>query len=312
MLQSILLLLAGLVVLIGCGEFLVRGASCIALKARISPMVVGLTIVAFGTSAPELIISIQAALKGSPDIATGNVIGSNICNLSLILGVTALIRPVLVQRATLVIDWPVAFGSVLLFWLFSIDQQLVWWEGIIFIILLCIYVVYSIRSSRKKTLIEQSGELPTAHSKTAWKDPLFIVLGGIGLYFGSEWFVGGAKIIAMNLGIEERIIGLTVVAVGTSLPELVASGVSAFRSHTDMAIGNLMGSNIFNILSIMGITSIVTTVSISDLILTNDFTWMAGITVFVLPLMIIKKDVSRMDGLLLLLFYAIYVMVVFW
>lgn len=310
MLLDIGLLILGLFVLIVGGDFLVRGASSIALRAHISPLVVGLTIVAFGTSAPELLISINAALSGSPDLAMGNVIGSNICNLALVLGITVLIGPVKVQADSIRIDWPVTMiSAILLFW-WAHDGQLTQSEGIYFVFFLIAYTVFVIGKSRsenrKHIVVEDELEVPDGPSSSWFKDMLFLAIGGVGLYFGSEWFVGGARELATFLGVSQRVIGITVLALGTSLPELVTAIVASFKRETDLALGNLMGSNIFNILSILGITSLIKPISVNQTILGVDIFWMLGITLLILPMMLIQKKLGRTEGIILLLIYVYY------
>ena len=305
------MLIIGLFVLILGGDFLVRGASSIALRAHISPLVVGLTVVAFGTSAPELLISISAALDGSPDMTMGNVVGSNICNLALVLGITAMIGPVNVQGDSIKIDWPVTMGSSLLLYFIVKEKDAVIdsFEGIVFLFLLIIYTVYIIRKSRKETkalrAAEETLDVPEA-SNNLRKDILYIIGGCAGLYFGADWFVGGAKEMASFLGVSERVIGITVLALGTSLPELVTAIVASIKKETDLALGNLMGSNIFNILSILGITSIIQDIHVSEIIVHQDMTVMLGITLLILPLMLYKRRLSRFAGVVLLLTYVIY------
>lgn len=311
MLLNILMLIVGLFVLIIGGDFLVKGASSIALRAHISPLVVGLTIVAFGTSAPELLISIKAALAGSPDMTMGNVVGSNICNLALVLGVTALIEAIKVQPDSIKIDWPVTMGSsLLLYFVVKEDAAMIkTYEGIIFIVLLVAYTVFIIRKSRKETkarrALEEGLDLEVP-SKNMTKDLLYIALGGAGLYFGADWFVGGAKDLALFLGVSERVIGITVLAIGTSLPELVTSIVASVKKETDLALGNLMGSNIFNILSIIGITSIIKDIHVSEQIIRHDMVTMMGITLLILPMMLYKRTIGRISGVILLLIYVFY------
>ncbi len=311
---TIALLFVGLIVLIAGGDYLVKGASSIALRIHLSPLVIGLTIVAFGTSAPELLISVQAALKNSPDIAMGNVIGSNICNLALVLGVTAVIHPIKVSSTSLKIDWPTTMGVSLLLYLFVKEGFVNSYEGYLFITILIIYLFIIIRKSRKDTKIAKElakdSEIPDAPSQLIWKDIVFILIGCAGLYFGSEWFVGSVQEIALKFGIEERIIGLTVVAIGTSLPELVTSIVASYKGQTDLALGNLMGSNIFNILSILGITSIIHEIEVSDQILHTDIIWMLVITLLILPFMASKRRVGRIEGSILIFVYLIYVVLV--
>jgi len=312
---NILILIVGLIILILGGDFLVKGSSSIALRLKISPLVVGLTIVAFGTSTPELLISIKSALSGSPDLAMGNVIGSNICNLALVLGISAIISPIFVQKNSLKIDWPMTMGSSLLLYLLVREGYVDSYEGILFISLLIIYIIFIIWKSRKdiKTarVLEKEFDLPDT-SNTLLKDLSYITLGSAGLYLGAEWFVGGAQDLATLMGIEERIIGITVLALGTSLPELVTSSVAAFKKETDLALGNLMGSNIFNILSILGITSIITEIRVNDVILNTDIIWMLGITLIVLPLMLTRRQIGRVDGIILLMIYIYYTYTVVW
>ena len=315
MLINILLLIVGLVVLILGGDFLVKGASSIALRLSLSPLVVGLTIVAFGTSAPELLISVKSALGGSPDLAMGNVIGSNICNLALVLGITAIISPIFVQKNSINVDWPMTMGSALLLYILVREGFVDSHEGILFVSILVLYIAFVVWKSRKdaKTAqnLEADFDLPDTPNPT-WKDLLFIFIGSAGLFFGAEWFVGGAQDLARFMGIEERIIGITVLAIGTSLPELVTSSVASFKKETDLALGNLMGSNIFNILSILGITSIIKEIKVSDVILNTDMIWMLGVTLIILPLMLSRRQLGRIDGVILLMIYIYYTYTVVW
>jgi cation:H+ antiporter len=309
MVFTTLLLLAGLVLLIVSGDFLVRGASSLALRFRISTLVVGLTVVAFGTSAPELFVSIRAALEGTPDISMGNVVGSNICNLALVLGVAALITPIAVHKDSIKIDWPVTMGASLLLFGIVQDSYISQLEGGFFIALLVVYIVFLIRKSRKENISKHAledvmdEELP---SKAPWKDVLYLLIGVAGLYFGSEWFVGSARELATYLGVTERVISITVVAVGTSLPELVTSAIAAFKKESDLAVGNLLGSNIFNIFSILGITSIIKEVYVNGDIMNVDMVWMLAVTLLVLPMMFIKRTISRVEGGVLLSVYGVY------
>lgn len=311
MLTTIVLLIIGLIVLIVGGDYLVRGSSSIALRLHLSPLVVGLTIVAFGTSAPELLISIQSALKGSPDLVMGNVVGSNICNLALVLGLTAVINPVKVQINSIRFDWPMTMGASILLYLIVREGSIVAFEGILFLIIIISYLIFIIQQSRKETKANISAgdkdEIPEMPSKQIWKDLVFIAIGCVGLYFGSEWFVNSAKELALSIGVEERVVGLTVVALGTSLPELVTAAVASYKGQTDLALGNLMGSNIFNILSILGITSIIREIHVHIDILNKDIIWMLMITLMILPLMIMRREIGRVDGFILLLVYVVYI-----
>jgi cation:H+ antiporter len=310
LIYNIIILVLGLVVLILGGEFLVRGSSNIAIRFKISPLVVGLTVVAFGTSAPELLISIQSALKGSPDLAMGNVIGSNICNLALVLGVTTIIYPIKVNSNSIKIDWPMTMGSSLLLYFLVMEGFVNSYEGVMFVIILVAYLVFIIKKSRKENQYTDPADLDIdpeeAMKSNGVKDAFYITLGAAGLFFGSEWFVGGARDLAIQFGIEERVIGITILALGTSLPELVTAIVASFKKQTDLAIGNLMGSNIFNILSILGITSIIQEIKVSALILNIDMIWMLGITLIILPMMLYKRQIGRPEGVLLVSIYMYY------
>lgn len=315
MVLSTLILLIGLATLIAGGDFLVKGSSSIALRLKISPLVVGLTVVAFGTSVPELLISVKSALTGSPDLAMGNVIGSNICNLALILGIASIISPIYVQKNSLIIDWPMTMGSSLLLYIMVREGYVDSYEGVLFVCILIVYVFFIVRKSRKDMKVarelEQEFDLPKTHH-TFLRTFTYIILGSAGLYFGAEWFVESAQEFARQLGIEERVIGITVLAIGTSLPELITSSVASFKKETDLALGNLMGSNIFNILSILGITSIIKEIKVNDVILNTDIIWMLGVTLVVLPLMLTRRQVGRVDGMILLLIYIYYTYSVVW
>lgn len=310
MIYTTLILLAGLAFLILGGDFLVRGATGVALRAKISPLVVGLTVVAFGTSAPELLVSVKSALAGNPDIAMGNVIGSNICNLALVLGVTAVILPIGINSDSLKIDWPVTMGASLLLFFLAKDGWVNTWEGGLFVSLILLYTFFIIRKSRKETKASMAdpdslADIPEPTGKPGL-DLFFIALGGAGLYFGSEWFVDSARTLAGYLGVTERVISITVVALGTSLPELVTSAIASIKKQSDLAVGNLLGSNIFNILSILGITSLVKQVQVNEVMLEVDMIWMLAITALIFPMMLIKREISRIEGGVLLSLYCFY------
>jgi cation:H+ antiporter len=315
--KDLFFLVLGLVVLISGGEFLVRGASNIALRLKITPLVVGLTIVAFGTSAPELLISVKSVLSGIDDLAMGNVVGSNICNLGLVLGFTAVVSDIYIERNTLRFDWPMTFiASIILFfigsdYLFN-DRIISFWEGLFFFSMLIAFTSFSIIKSRRDTKAKEAlmeeHELvePEQSLRSTLIDFLMVAIGCFGLFYGAEWFVEGAEKIALRLGVSERVIGITLVALGTSLPELVTSAIAAYKKQTDLAMGNLLGSNIFNILSILGITSMVKSIKVDPVIVEYDMIWMLGITVLVLPLAIWRKKLGRIEGIILLTFYVVY------
>lgn len=308
--MTYLTLVLGLLVLIAGGELLVRGAAGLALKARIEPLVVGLTVVAMGTSAPEFVVSLKAAIIGNADISVGNVVGSNIANIALVLGLTAIIFPVAVDRLVIRQDWPMMMITSLLFFIFSLDGQLSSFEGIFFFAILIAFTIYLIFRSKWTTGSSKEPDSQTEH-ETAKSQPylillLFIALGCAALYFGAEWLITSSVQIAQSLGLSEKIIGLTLVAVGTSLPELVASVMAALRKQPEIALGNLIGSNIFNILGVLGITSAINPIQISQEILDSDIYWMLGISAILFPLMYFGSKIGRINGFALLAVYFVY------
>ena len=306
MAMDIFLLVIGLIVLVFSGDFLVKGAVGIAEKFKISPLVIGMTVVSFGTSAPELFVSVKAALMGSPDLAIGNVIGSNIANLALVLSITVLIFPIIVERNSKYIDWPMMMFASILFYVFSLDNVISLWEGVILLIILITFIIFLIRNSRKSNL-----ELDDDIDGTPSNFPLTLVFlfgGLIGLKFGADWLLDGAIGLAKSFGMTEKVIGVTIVAFGTSVPELVASSVAAFRKQTDISIGNLVGSNIFNIMVVIGITAIITPIKVSESAMSFDMYWMLGISLAIFPLMFIGKKMGRLHGVILLSAYVIYIL----
>jgi cation:H+ antiporter len=302
-------LIIGLVALILGGELLVRASVGFALRAHIAPLVIGMTIVSFGTSAPELLVSISAALEGHPDVSTGAVIGSNISNLALVLGITVLIYPIHIKRDSLTIDWPVMMLASILLYCFSSNLLLEAWEGVLFLVILVSFSAWLITRSRKKgialSVVEEVGEMKKP--RPIVKDVLFFVLGIAGLYGGSEWLIDAVVSIAHSKGVSEKLVSVTIVAFGTSLPELVTSVVAAFRKETDISIGNLIGSNIFNILAILGITAIVKPIKVSPSLLQFDAYFMLGVAALLLPFMMHERKVGRIKGGILVLIYILYV-----
>lgn len=307
--EPILHIIGGFAALLGGAELLVRGSAAIAKKLGLSPLVIGLTVVAFGTSSPELVVSLSAALNGNPDIALGNVIGSNICNIALILGITSLIYPLSVSKQVIRKEIPIAIAAALLMLLGLIDASLMRWEGLILSLLLIAYLSFSYYASKKESLSnnkQSSGEVPAQKQMAASISVIFVIAGLLLLAFGSEYFVKGAVVIATELGISNAVIGLTVVALGTSLPELVTSIVAAVKRQTDIAIGNVIGSNIFNILGILGITSLVTPIHANN-IRQLDLFIMIGISLLLLPFARTGFRLNRVEGSILLVIYFIYV-----
>ncbi len=304
--MNFLLIIVGLVFLILGGNWLLKSAVALSLKLDIPKIVIGMTVVSFATSAPELIVSINAALSGSSDLALGNVIGSNIANLGLVLGITLLLGTMHVQKSFYKTDWPVMMiASGLLFLFLSGDGVIKQTEGVILFSFLIIFLIYLLRF--QKTAIVD--ELPEDDRPLPLhKIVLFLVIGGIGLWGGSELLIKGATSLAKDFGVSERIIGVTVVSIGTSIPELAASIIAVLKKEKAISLGNLIGSNVFNILAVLGITSMITPVTLKDNgLLTNDIYWMLGISFVILPLVFIPKG-SRLDwkdgGILLLAYVA--------
>jgi cation:H+ antiporter len=307
-LEIILYLSGGLILLFAGAEGLVRGSSALALRLGITPLVVGLTVVAFGTSAPELLVSIEAALKGTGDIAVGNVIGSNIANIALILGLSAVIRPMAVQAVVIKREIPIMIGISILLFVLLLDKYIGLIEGILFVTLLILYIFLGIYLSKKETdekvKTEFESGLPKP-SKSVLLSIVFVVAGFLLLIIGANIFVDGAISLAEMMGISQVIIGLTVVAFGTSLPELITSIVAAFKDEVDIAIGNIVGSNVFNILSILGISSIITPLHAEGVSI-FDLSIMLLVAVILWPLSRIGFKLNRWEGGLLFAGYVGY------
>lgn len=305
-----LLLIIGLAVLILSGDFLVKGAVGISLKLNITPLIVGLTVVSFGTSAPELFASIKAANLGNPGIAIGNVVGSNIANLGLVLGITAMIFPVVVARKILKQDWTVMIYASLLFFALGWDGELNYIDGIVMIVSLLVYLGF-LYFSNKKSNSQDEGELEGAEAKSKSYSVLFLFLGAgfVGLYFGAEWFLKGAISIAEKNNIDDYIIGVTVVAFGTSVPELATSAIAAYRKQSDISIGNLIGSNIFNIFAVLGITSLIKPLPVPGEVLNNNIYWMLGVALIIFPMVYFNKKINRFNGFVLFGIYVAYIVI---
>ena len=305
---NILMGILGGVMLYYGAEFLVKGGVSIALKFKISPLVIGLTLVAFATSAPELAVSINASLKGHGDVALGNVVGSNICNIALILGLSALIAPLPVNRKLLKLDMPLMMGaSLILLLFFWLSNGVNRWQGAILFAGVVSYTVWSVYASRKEGVSEDDGgdDVEIKEINTFLSIGL-VIAGLLTLVFGAKFFVGCATFVAAKLGVPEAVIALTVVALGTSLPELATSVVAALKHEQDIAIGNVVGSNIFNILSIMGISPMIKPVTAQG-INYLDFGVMIGVALALWVMMIFGKKITRTEGIFFLLINTAYV-----
>lgn len=306
--QNILFIILGLTLLIGGGNWLLKSAVALSLRLNIPKIVIGMTIVSFATSAPELIVSITAALEGFPDLALGNVVGSNIANLGLVLAIILLLGSIEVRRSFYTTDWPMMMLATLVFSGFIFyDGKLVRYEGIIMVVLLFLFLIYLLKF-QKTAVVEEAHEddipLPL------YKAVLFLGLGGIALWGGSELLVNGAVGMANNYGVSERVIGVTVVSVGTSIPELAASIIAIIKKEKAISLGNIVGSNIFNLMAVSGITSIITPITVLDQgLLSSDIFWMLGISFLILPLVFFPKGLRLgwRDGTVLLIVYATFI-----
>jgi len=313
--MSLLYLFLGFVLLVVGGEFLVRSSVGLSLKLSLSRMIIGLTVVSFATSAPELIVSIQAAMDGSSGIALGNVIGSNIANIGLVLGVTALIAPLAIDKDFFKFNWPwmIVFSLLLYIFLFF-NHDINRLEGATLLFLLIVFLVLLIRRARK--MPEAVAVDDDLKESKWWKIFLFLGLGGAALWVGSELLVKGAVEIAESLEIPESIIAVSMVAIGTSVPELAASVIAALKKEKAISLGNLIGSNIFNIASVLGITSLIQPISISGEnsgLISNDIFWMLGFAFIMLPLAFIPKtySIGRFKGIFLMASYVLFVYLIF-
>jgi cation:H+ antiporter len=308
--MSIVFILIGLVLLVVGGEFLVRASVALSFKLNVSRMVIGLTVVSFATSAPELLVSLQAALSGFSDISLGNVIGSNIANLGLVLGITAIISSIAVDREFYRFNWPaMMLFSIVLYYFLSTGGNLSRLEGLILLLSLFVFLFFLIRRSRRKTEIAVEGIDDSLKDTSNFKMILWLVIGGVALWGGSELLVDGAVDLATMLGVSERVISVTMIAIGTSVPELAASVIAALKQEKALSLGNLIGSNIFNIASVLGITAMIQPIYIqSDEILTNDIFWMIGIAFAIAPLAFIPKKFlfNRYKGVILFVSYVIF------
>ena len=307
MLVDALTSVCGLALLVGGGELLVRGATALALRFRVSPAVVGLTVVAAGTSMPELVVSVGAALRGVPDMAVGNVVGSNIYNVLLILGLAALVRPLTTTWTTVRLEWPVMAVAAWTMHLLARDGSLDRLEGAYLLAGLIAFLAWTVQMARnavpaaERETLEGVAEARSGSTTASWARSIAGVVGGVALLgLGASLLVDGATSLAVGFGVSERVIGLTVVALGTSLPELITSVLAAWRGQAGIAVGNVVGSNIFNILGILAATALVLPVPVNAATLELDNWVMLGATLLLLPLMWTGFRIERWEGGLLL------------
>lgn len=306
--MNYLLLFVGFVILIFGGHWLLKAAVGLSLRLKIPKIVIGMTVVSFATSAPELIVSLNSALEGHADLALGNVIGSNIANLGLVLGIVTIISSISVQKSFYTTNWPVMMlSSIMLYFFIAFDGILQRYEGVILIVTLFVFLVYLLKFQKPAVvdeMPEDDEELPI-HLIV-----IYHLIGGVGLWVGSELLIKGAVNLALEFGVTERVIGVTIISIGTSVPELAASVIAIIKKEKAISLGNLIGSNIFNIASVLGLTAMIMPINVIDKgLLSNDIIWMIAISTLLLPLIFIPKklEISRFKGLVLFLAYLIFI-----
>ena len=310
--MDIILMLLGFGLLVIGGEFLVRASVALSFKFNISKMVIGLTVVSFATSLPELLVSLNAALNDSPSIAINNVIGSNIANIGLVLGITALIATIYVDKTFYKTNWPAMMAFSLAFYYFlTNDQKLDAAEGAVLFLSLLLFIIYSLK---KSVGIEDDNSMDALTVISNFKIIIWLIIGGIALYFGAKWLVDGAIVIAQKTGVSEAVISVSLIAVGTSIPELAASVIAVLKKEKSISLGNLIGSNIFNIGSVLGLTAMIKPIVVEDTeILSRDIIWMLVFAGFLLPLALVLKrhQIKKIEGFLLVFLYGIFIYAVF-
>ena len=310
--MSLIAIAIGIFLLIKGGDWLMRASVALSFSFSIPKIVIGMTVVSFATSAPELIVSVQAALSGHPDLALGNVVGSNIANLGLVLGITAIISPINVSQSFYKTDWPMMIVSSLLFYYFIVtDNKLDAVEGAFMFVLLIFFIFYLIKFQNKTELDEKTN---IEQVMTLKKMIGYLLIGGFSLWLGSETLIKGAVSLAESMGVSERIISVSIVSLGTSIPELTASIIAIINKEKAISIGNLVGSNIFNLMAVLGITAMIHPLSVEDPgLLSNDVLWMLGVSFLILPLVFLPKS-SRLvlrDGLILIILYGLFLLPLF-
>ena len=314
MLTQALLFVLGLAALIAGAEILVRGASRLAVSWGVSPLVVGLTVVAFGTSAPEMAVSVGAALSGSADLAIGNVVGSNIANVLLILGLSALVAPLLVHEQIIRQEIPIMIGASLVVVAMALDGRIGRIEAALLFVLVIAYTVFLVVQSRRASQAaedEFAAEIPTSRWDRHWAVQVALVIGGLALLvLGADWLVGAAVAFAKVMGVSDLVIGLTVVAVGTSMPEIATSLIAAVRGQRDIAVGNVVGSNIFNLLAVLGAAGLVSTggLDVPNAARNFDLWVMLAVAFACLPILLTGREIARWEGAVFLGYYAAYVL----
>lgn len=309
--MTIFLMILGLVLLVAGAEALVRGASRLAAAFGISPLVIGLTVVAFGTSSPEMAVSVMSAYSGQADLAVGNVVGSNIFNVLFILGLSAAIAPLIVSRQLIRLDVPIMIGISVLLFLLVLDGNINRLDGVLLFGGIIAYTVFQIVQARreKRANAESEEAIEKPHTPLQWLTNIGFVVGGLVLLvLGSNWLVDGAVFIAQSLGVSELVIGLTIVAAGTSLPEVATSVIASIRGQRDIAVGNVVGSNIFNILCVLGLASLVSpeSINVAASALRFDIPVMIVVALACLPIFFTGRVIARWEGFVFLAYYVVY------
>ena len=304
-----LAIISGLILLIKGGDLVLDSAVLFSLRLNVPKIVVGMTVVSFATSAPELIVSVNAALNGHPDLAVGNIVGSNIANLALVLGIVVFITPIKIEKVFYKYDWPVMiFITLLFYFLLKSDYALSFGESVLFIIVLIVYLISLIFFQKGR--VNDQEDFNVDESMKFLKILSLLIFGSFFLWLGSEVLIKGAISLASNLGISERIIGVTIIAFGTSIPELSTSIVAIINKEQNISLGNLIGSNIFDMLGVIGITGILSPIIISDRgLIDGDLIWMISLAFLILPLVFFpnKMKFGRAEGVILLLFYVFFI-----
>ena len=314
--MNLIWMLIGFVLLVIGGEFIIRSSVSLSLKLNLSKIIIGMTVVAFATSLPELLVSINAAFNGSPSIAINNVIGSNIANIGLVLGLTCILGNMYVEKSFYRIDWPVMFAfSILLYFIIARDNVIDQIDGILLFSLLISFIAYLIIVVRAatKNYHDKSVDNNLVYS-TNFKIIIWLAIASLSLYYGSEWLVYGAINFAEQIGVSEAVISVSIVAIGTSIPELATSLIAISKGEKGISLGNLIGSNIFNIGSVLGITAMIKPIVIDDLeILNRDMLWMLVFAVLILIIALLpKKDfIGKFKGFFLILLYSIFIILAF-
>jgi cation:H+ antiporter len=306
---TILQFVGGFVLLLFGAEYLVRGAVSVARRLKVTPMIIGMTIVAYGTTSPELVVSVQAAIDGAPGISVGNVVGSNIANILLILGVSAVIFPIVVKPKALYRDAAMMLAAALLFTALALSGSIERWQGGLMVAALVVFSAYAFRSERRRGKTEGPGELAEEFKdapQAPWLAALSVLGGLVAVVAGARLLVTAAVDTAQTLGVSEAVIGLTIVAVGTSLPEFATAVVAALRRHSDVAVGNIMGAGIYNLLAIMGIVAVVAPVGVPPQILIFDLWVMIGVTVALIVLLLWRRGLDRTAGATFVCAFAAY------